>query len=130
MPDLEHEVFYRTARSGGSGGQHVNKVETMAEAWWQVSATRCFDADTRERIEDKLKNRINKEGYLIVRCSETRSQLENKTLALQKLRDLVALAIHKPRPRKPTKISRAVKERRLESKRLESAKKQMRRRDW
>jgi ribosome-associated protein len=77
-----------------------------------------------------LKNRINKDGYLIVKSSETRSQLENKSIALQKLTELVTQALIRPKPRKATRPSKAAKEKRLESKRQESQKKQMRRKDW
>jgi ribosome-associated protein len=130
MKDFSREVFYRTARSGGKGGQNVNKVETMAEAWWQVNGSVYFTPEEKELILDKLKNRINKDGYLIVKSSESRSQLENKGIALEKMRDLVTKSLHVPKKRKPTKVSRAAKERRLESKRRDSVIKQLRKKDW
>lgn len=130
MPDFSHEIFYRTARSGGSGGQNVNKVETAVEAWWQVAASRHFTEEEKARITDKLQNRINKEGCLLVRSSATRSQLENKEIARQKLLDLVAQSLVVPKKRKPTKPSRGAVEKRLEAKRRESQKKGLRRGDW
>lgn len=130
MTDFSREVFFRTARSGGKGGQNVNKVETMAEAWWCISASYCLTPDEKELLQKKLEHRINKDGYLIIKSSETRSQLENKQIALRKMQELVGKSLVIPKARKPTRISKAAKERRLESKRLESFKKQLRRKDW
>jgi ribosome-associated protein len=130
MIDLSSEVSYRTARSGGKGGQNVNKVETMAEALWQVSASVLFTDEEKERITTKLANRINKDGYLAVKSAATRSQLENKQIALKKMEELVAASLIVPKKRKPVRLTKAMKEKRLESKRIASEKKQMRRKDW
>lgn len=130
MRDFSPEIFYKTARSGGKGGQNVNKVETMAEAWWHVSGSLFFTPEEKELILSKLQNRINKDGYLIVKSAETRSQLENKQIAKEKMEALVEKAIFIPKKRKPTRISKAVKERRLDSKKKESLKKQLRKKDF
>ena len=126
MNDFSSEISFKTARSGGSGGQNVNKVETMAEALWHVAGSRFFTDEEKELIQIKLATKINKDGYLHVRSSEARTQLENKQIAKDKLEELVAKSLVKPKKRKPTRISKEAKEKRLESKKKDSMKKEMR----
>lgn len=130
MRDFSHEISFKTARSGGKGGQNVNKVETAVEALWPVNSSSVFTEEEKDLIHSKLFNRINKEGYLIVRSTETRSQLENKQIAQKKMLELVNKSLIIQKKRKPSKIPKAIKEKRLESKRKTSEKKQNRKKDW
>ncbi|MBS1645206.1 MAG: aminoacyl-tRNA hydrolase [Bacteroidetes bacterium] len=129
-PDLSTELQFRTARSGGKGGQNVNKVETMVEAIWQPSQSLLFSEEDKLRIIQKLAAKINKAGELLVRASEHRSQLENKLLAQQKLELLVGKSLIKPKPRKASKPSKAAIQRRLDDKKMAAKKKENRRNSW
>jgi ribosome-associated protein len=130
MRDFSGEIFFRTARSGGKGGQNVNKVETMAEAWWHIPVSTAFSPEEKQLIQHKLQNRLNKDGYLIVKSSESRSQLENKQTAKEKMLAMVAQALIVPKKRKASKPTKAMIERRLENKKRASEKKQLRRNDF
>ena len=126
MKNFAHELSYKTSRSSGSGGQNVNKVETSVTVIWKVEDSTVFTESEKERILLKLKNKINAEGILQTTVSESRTQLQNKKNAIEKIQELVNKSLIVPKKRIATKPSRAKVEKRLESKKKLSEKKENR----
>ena len=124
---LEKEVSYKTSRSGGKGGQNVNKVSSKVELLFLVNDSILFNDDEKALLNDKLQSRFNKGGYIQVICDEDRSQYINKQKALERLITLLVNALHVPKIRKKKGISKAAKAARVENKRIHSAKKESRR---
>jgi ribosome-associated protein len=116
------KLSFRVSRSSGPGGQHVNKTDTKVEAVLHIASADFLTEEQRAKIQDKLKTRINKEGQLCVVCQQTRSQLTNKEKAINKLKALLNKALEVEKPRKPTKIPKAVKEERIKVKRIRAEK--------
>ncbi|SDM26868.1 alternative ribosome rescue aminoacyl-tRNA hydrolase ArfB [Chryseobacterium taihuense] len=126
MKKFQHELSYKTSRSSGSGGQNVNKVETSVTVMWKIEDSAVFTETEKERIFFKLKNRINSEDILQLTVSESRTQLQNKKIAAEKIQEIVNLALIIPKKRIATKPSKGKIEKRLENKKKISEKKENR----
>lgn len=121
------ELEIKATRSGGPGGQHVNVTASRVEVRWNVRTTRALATEERERVAQRLASRLDAEGWLRITASDTRSQHQNRELALARLAAVVARALVVPKKRKKTRPTAASRERRLESKRRHSEKKRGRR---
>ena len=126
MRDFTKELSYKTSRSSGAGGQNVNKVETAVTVMWKPAQTEFFYESEIALITEKLKNRINLDGILQLTVSESRTQLQNKKIATEKILDIVNKALIKPKPRKATKPSKRQIEKRITAKKQISEKKENR----
>ncbi len=112
----ESEIRLEFSRSGGKGGQNVNKVESRVQLFWNVWNTRILDDVAKARVATKLHTKMNDRGEVVVVADSERSQLQNRMVGVKRLQDLVRKALVVPRARRATKPTRASTEKRLESK--------------
>lgn len=122
------ELTFRATRSGGPGGQHVNTSSTRVELWWDATGSPSLSPAQRERVLAALAGKLTDDGQLRIVSSETRSQTRNREAAVARFRAVLAGALAVRKARRPTRMPRAAKERRLKEKRVRSTRKQERRR--
>ncbi|MGE0772488.1 MAG: alternative ribosome rescue aminoacyl-tRNA hydrolase ArfB [Cyclobacteriaceae bacterium] len=120
------EVTFTTSRSGGPGGQNVNKVNSKVTLKWDVRHSVAIREDQRQHILQSLKRKLSKEGVLAITEQGSRSQLTNKELAITRLENLLAKAFVKRKKRKPTKPTKASVQKRIQEKKQRSEKKKWR----
>ena len=114
--EVSKEMQFHAARSGGKGGQNVNKVETMVEGYFHIADSALLSDDQKRILLQKLGTKLNSEGFLQVRSQVHRSQLENKLEVIRKMHQLLEKALIPVKKRIATKASKASKEKRLEAK--------------
>ena len=112
------EVRVQFARSGGPGGQNVNKVESKAELRWTPATTVAVQGEQRDYLLSRLAGKLTLDGELLVTSTLTRDQIRNRGDAETKLAAIVAAALFRPKPRRATKPSRGAKERRIKAKKI------------
>jgi ribosome-associated protein len=113
----EGELGFATSRSGGPGGQNVNKVESRVTLRFDVAGSPSLTPEQRERIFARLATRITKDGILHVTSQRHRTQAANREAATERFAELVAWALREEAPRSPTRPTRAARRRRLDEKR-------------
>jgi len=122
----EDELSFEFARSSGPGGQNVNKVETKVRLLFDVRASRSLSSDQRSLIDERLATRITKGGVLHVSSQRHRTREANRRATIERFVELLADALEEDEPRVKTRVPKAARKRRLESKRRRSQKKAMR----
>lgn len=125
--DLSAEFNYRTSRSSGPGGQHVNKVASKVELLFDVEGSATLSDNEKAALKKRFPKRITADGVLHLVCQKSRSQHKNKQKAVKRFYKMLEKAFQPEKKRIPTKPTKGMIEKRLKEKRLKSEKKQMRR---
>ena len=127
---LLKEVYFKAIRSGGKGGQNVNKVSTKVELYFDVTASAILSDEQKEVLFNKMASRISEEGLLKLICDTERSQYANKVRVAEKFLLLIQKAFTPKKKRIAVKVSKVLKEKRLQSKKKVSEKKERRKKDF
>ena len=120
---LIKECSLKAIKSSGSGGQHVNKVATKIELQFKIEDSLELNQEEKDLLLESIKTRLTNKGVLILQCGETRSQLQNKERIINRFTEIITQGLEIPEKRKKTKIPKAVKRKRLDSKKRTSEKK-------
>jgi ribosome-associated protein len=115
IPD--EEVSFTTSRSGGPGGQNVNKLETRVTLRFDLAASPSLTDEQKARLRERLATRITRAGFLQVTSQKHRTQGENREAAVARFAELLREGLHEEAPRRPTRVSKGAKRRRVEAKR-------------
>ena len=126
ISELIKELKFKTSRSGGAGGQHVNKVSSKVELIFDIENSKHLSDEEKQLVSTKLSNRIDNEGLLHLQCDETRRQLKNKEIVIERFNGLLKKALTPIKKRKPTKPSKSSIKKRLDAKKKLSEKKSSR----